>query len=838
MVTGIVLLAIGFLVCLAATLRLAGLRVLLALALAGVLMGIVLPETALGGVSPLAVGLPAGALTAVLGCLLIGGWNRKSFAAGLGALTALLLASVFLLTLAPFVQMTGLDQHFGPNSHLEVKLWYGAAYGRVDFAGLYAAAVVLALVGAVMDMAMVIASSVREAGAAIRAPSFRALFRTGVRAGRGVLGPMLVTMLLLFFAAELAPTVARAGLPGGGWGTFRLLNYESLASHVVESLTAAFGFLLAIPAAAFLAAWLLRNSNSPENAKENAPVEPAVPAGAIAWRVSLPIAAAAAVILLALAVTRGYEASYDNAGMSFDAARNTRRQEALARVLSIQPPVALTPDPERPHNPVRGPQGDKLFPCAAEILTGENRGKLVAFVNRMEPRSYVNVRLRPGASVLLALTTSDGRVLEAEVHPLPMRWRPLLWGAAAVMVLVVAGLGRYGLRAVLLTLFAAAVLGFFAVPLFVKGVSPPGVVLVSFGLLTLGLLVFWGTGWRSALPASAGTLLGLAVSGAVAFAACRLMGISGTASATNLLLLEQPAFAALNLPQLLAAGMALMVMGAALDVAASVTTGLTEFRDANPRASARDIFQAGLRLNRDVAGMMVLTVFFAWLALRLPILVMMHRAREAFDPPWVECYAMEVIRFVSGSIALLLAGPFSVMLFSIASRKGRSPATETPRKPPAELPVMVIGAVLAATCGALWMAHTPRVQAESRIDVFGLEDVSSSGEIHTRAAERARLSDWDGCMILLWKAREIAPADPAIRRDLAYAYMARNWRELAWETLRPALPRLRNDARTRYLCGVLALWDGDKETAGVELRRALEIDPSLSEAADALQQIR
>jgi len=703
----------------------------------------------------------------------------------------------------------------------------------VNFATLYSAAVVLALVGAVMDMGMVIASSVHEA-AATRNSSFSALFKTGFRAGRGVFGPMLVTMLLIFFANELAPTVARATLPGDGWTTFRLLNYECLASHAVESATAAVGLLLAIPATAFLAARMLHKTPSPENVTRT---DPAPSAGALARSLTLRIAAPAAIIILAFAVERGYVASYDNAEVCVDPGSKTRRQEALARVLAIQPAVDLPPDPDAPRNPVRGLVGDKLYPCAARVLTGEYRGRLVSFVNRIQPRPHVNVPLRRGATVLLELTARDGELLEATVRTPPMRWRPLLWTAAAVMVLAVVALGRYGLRAILLTLCAASILGFVAVPLFAQGVSPPGVVLVSFGLLALGLLVFWGTGWRSTLTASAGTLLGLAAGGVVAFSACRLMGISGTASATNRLLLQRPAFAALDFPQLLAAGMALMVMGAALDIAASVATGLSEFKKANPHPSSQEIFRAGLRLNRDVAGMMVLTVLFAWLALRLPILVLMHRAPETLGPRWIECYAMEVIRFASGAIALLLAGPFSAALFSLTTRKAHSPAIPRPWKSAAEFLVMLALSLLAAAGGILWLAQTRHPEAENQIDLSRIEDVRSSETLHALATERAHAADWDSCMILLWRARELDSDDPTIRRDLAYAYMARNWRELARETLRPALPSLANDARTRYLSGILALWDGDTETASAEFRRALNLDPSLSEAADALERV-
>ena len=95
----------------------------------------------------------------------------------------------------------------------------------------------------------------------------------------------------------------------------------------------------------------------------------------------------------------------------------------------------------------------------------------------------------------------------------------MLWSVAIIMALVIAGLGRYGLRAILLTLCVAATLGFVAVPLLAKGLPPVAVVFVSFALLALAMLLFWEAGWRSTLLASAGTLLGLMIGGAVAFGA-------------------------------------------------------------------------------------------------------------------------------------------------------------------------------------------------------------------------------------------------------------------------------------------------------------------------------
>jgi Tfp pilus assembly protein PilF len=93
-------------------------------------------------------------------------------------------------------------------------------------------------------------------------------------------------------------------------------------------------------------------------------------------------------------------------------------------------------------------------------------------------------------------------------------------------------------------------------------------------------------------------------------------------------------------------------------------------------------------------------------------------------------------------------------------------------------------------------------------------------------------------MVVLWRMQDLGVDDPTLNRDLAYAYMARNWREAARDALSPALAALHDDAGTRYILGVLAMWDGDAETARQELERALHLDPSLSHAAQALDLLR
>lgn len=273
-----VVLLVLFLGCALLTLGRGGARTILAGLMAVLALGVGLPWLVLRGASPLLVAWPLGLLV-LAGLFLIGGPNRKSLAAFLGAASALLLAGALPILLAATLQLSGLATEFGPRLHLDLRLLYGPAFGKVAFGRLLLAAIILACLGGVMDVAMTIASAVREVTTAKEGISFRERFLIGWRVGAGVLGPMLSTLLLVFFGSELAVHVARAARPGSVWDVVRLSNYESVASEVLATVTAGMGLLCCIPLTALFAAGLLGDKQSGEERQRQRNSEGSVVAG-------------------------------------------------------------------------------------------------------------------------------------------------------------------------------------------------------------------------------------------------------------------------------------------------------------------------------------------------------------------------------------------------------------------------------------------------------------------------------------------------------------------------------------------------------------------------------
>jgi len=831
MTAGIAALLLLFVGCAVLILRQAALRLLATLAVAVVLIGVVLPLLSLRGVPPLPAALPLVIAIAFVGSLIIGGCCRKSVAAALGAAAASLIACVLPLALGCALNLTALESDFGPRPHMEVRLWYGPEFGLVDFHQLFVAAMILASLGAVMDVAMVIASAVSQVAAADAYRSFGRRMALGMRVGAKVLGPMLVTVLLIFVGSGLVFNVARAVNGGTFRDSFALLNYEGIAAQVVEMLTAGLGMLCCIPLTALFASLLLRRKQPADDEEEPA----TRPARGRFSRAGIRVIGPAAVLLVALALQQSFIATYDGEAVAVDPLRRTREQLALARVTVVQPSVTLAVDEDAEYNPVRGRIPDRLAPCGARVLTGEYRGRMVTFMNRLEARPYVNLPLRRGSLARVEVTTRDDAVISVDAEPPPVRWRHLLWAAAVILAAIVLLFGPSGGRSVLLLIGAGVVVVLIVIPLLARGVSPVLVSFAAFLLVAAVMLAGWGGGLRPAGAVAAGTLAGLLAGGVVAFGAARLMGLDGSASAVINMLRQRQRLASLDFGMLLAAGATLTALAAALDVGAGVVAGMIEFRGARREASAGELRTVGIRLNRDIAGTMVLTLWFAWLALRQPVLLVAFRSPEAFMPEWIECYAMEVAPLVAASIAIILAGPLSAVVFALCAggvRVAVSRERQRARVGHGILWVVCAGAIIASAAVAV-KARLPAMKDPAWL--ASSRDADSAESLLAMAAERRRAADWDASMILLWRAREVDPANALVHRDLAYSYMARREFELARESIDRALPELKSDPGTHYISGIVAAWEGDAERARSELQQALALDPACGAAADALQ---
>jgi len=240
-------------VCIAVTMGARGLRVLASIIIAVLLMVFVFLPLALRGWPPLLLAAITGAPLCAADIVLIGGWNRKSLHAIAGSLCALGAAAWLPSIVCKALVLTGLEREFGMFYHLDVPLWYSPALAKVGFYQLLLAGMVVASLGATMDVSMVVSTAVWEIRRSVPDSERGRLRRAGLAVGRDILGMMIIATVLIYagYQFEMLLLFHIRGLP---YAPGLLLNYEEIAAEVVHMGTTALAMTLVVPFTALIAA--------------------------------------------------------------------------------------------------------------------------------------------------------------------------------------------------------------------------------------------------------------------------------------------------------------------------------------------------------------------------------------------------------------------------------------------------------------------------------------------------------------------------------------------------------------------------------------------------------
>ena len=135
----------------------------------------------------------------------------------------------------------------------ENLLLYGADKG-MKISGLLVCGVLISALGAVMDVALGIASSIWELHEQNPSLPGRDLFRSGMHIGRDAMGTMANTLILAFAGSSLNMLilVQTYDIP-----FIQLINTDYICIEIIQSVAGALGILLTVPIVAFISARLM-----------------------------------------------------------------------------------------------------------------------------------------------------------------------------------------------------------------------------------------------------------------------------------------------------------------------------------------------------------------------------------------------------------------------------------------------------------------------------------------------------------------------------------------------------------------------------------------------------
>ena len=203
----------------------------------------------LRGAEPVGITILIVALTAVASLLFLTGFSRKTLCAVLGCVGGVAVAGVCATVICWISPLNGFNM-----SEAE-ELVLRSFDSELHISGLFVSGILVASLGAVMDVAMSISSACWELRYRNRSLPRRELFRSGMNIGRDAMGTMANTLILAFSGASVNMLLL---FQIYDYPLLQIFNTDAMAMEVIRGLAGSMGIILTVPLVAALGAWLMK----------------------------------------------------------------------------------------------------------------------------------------------------------------------------------------------------------------------------------------------------------------------------------------------------------------------------------------------------------------------------------------------------------------------------------------------------------------------------------------------------------------------------------------------------------------------------------------------------
>lgn len=200
------------------------------------------------GFSPFFSAIIVVILTTLVTMSLIGGYTKKTLCAIIGTIIGVIISGISAAVFGYFAGISGYNV-----SDIESLLFIGQST-NIDIGGLLFSGILIASLGAVMDVGMSIASTINEIHVNSPQLTRRELFKSGINVGRDMMGTMSNTLILAFTGGSLSTLLLdyTYNLP-----YLQIINSYSIGIEIMQGLSGTIGVILTVPVTSLVTSFLL-----------------------------------------------------------------------------------------------------------------------------------------------------------------------------------------------------------------------------------------------------------------------------------------------------------------------------------------------------------------------------------------------------------------------------------------------------------------------------------------------------------------------------------------------------------------------------------------------------
>lgn len=190
------------------------------------------------GFSPILSAIIVIAFTTIVTMCFIDGISKKSVSAMIGTIFGVIIAGVFALIFGKVTSISGYNV-----SDIE-NLVYVGEMTDIQIGQLLFAGILIASLGAVMDVGMSISSTLCEIKEKNSSLTMKELFLSGMHVGRDMMGTMTNTLILAFTGGSINTLVF---IYAYNYQYLQIMNMYSVGIEIMQGLSASLGVILAVP---------------------------------------------------------------------------------------------------------------------------------------------------------------------------------------------------------------------------------------------------------------------------------------------------------------------------------------------------------------------------------------------------------------------------------------------------------------------------------------------------------------------------------------------------------------------------------------------------------------
>ncbi len=263
---------------------------------------------------------------------------------------------------------------------------------------------------------------------------------------------------------------------------------------------------------------------------------------------------------------------------------------------------------------------------------------------------------------VVVMQSLAGDTVVSSVYAQDREFQILAFAALYLLALCLIG-GWQGAKGALGLVFTFGCILWVYLPLVYRGWSPFWSAVLVCAVTAVVTLWLVGGPTRKTLVAAAGTVAGVVMAGVAASLFSLATGITGWNVSDIESLMTLWSTADIQVGGLLFSGLLISSLGATMDVAMSIASSMAEVQAQTPDISRRALFQAGMRVGRDMMGTDSNTLILAFAGGSVSMLVLDY----AYDLPWLQIInsnniGIAVMQGLAGSFGVVLSVPVTVAL--------------------------------------------------------------------------------------------------------------------------------------------------------------------------------